>query len=74
MNLTRRNFLRGSSLIIASPAIIRVAKLMPISVRAGDLWEFRCGEFTSLSQTEWRIINSRVFATTLLDWHGVFCA
>jgi hypothetical protein len=60
-NLSRRNFLRGSGLIIASPAIIRVAKLMPIStlMEEKDLYEFNLSLYmkTSLPHAEWRMVN-----------------
>lgn len=37
IDLSRRSFLRGMSALVAAPAVIRVAKLMPISAPKLDL-------------------------------------
>lgn len=77
MNLSRRNFIRGSGLIIAAPAIIRVAKLMPISSFGfeKDLFEFNP---LDLGMFKFRIVditrNPHAMYSTVLDWSGVFTA
>lgn len=60
--MNRRSFLRGAGLLIAAPAIVKVASLMP--VRAAPVFQF--SGFESRIPT-WMIMNPQDWADLFLD-------